>query len=263
MSIERRDAFNRDPAGYTAGRPGYPEAVYAFMERIGALQPGSRILEIGPGTGQATQELLRRGATVDAVELGPDLAAGLRQRIADDRLGIRVGDIHTLALPEDAYDAVVAATSFHWVNASRLLPRLAQALHPDGWLVVWWSVFGDPALVTPFRERVDTLFREQHPTEWHDPREIPRALRVDDRLRELTGDDWFGDPRHEIIRWTHRMDAAGVCALFATFPGIANLPLEERDAFLAALAAAVEAEGGVIDDPFVTVVYAVRKLPRG
>jgi hypothetical protein len=86
---------------------------------------------------------------------------------------------------------------------------------------------------------------------------------VDDRILELTHDGWFGDVRHEVIRWTHRMDAAGVRALFATFPAIANLPADERDAFLAALAAAAEAEGGVIDDPFITVVYAARKLPRG
>lgn len=262
MGTERRDAFNRDAEGYTEGRPGYPEAVYTFMERIGALRNGARILEIGPGTGQATIELLRRGAAVDAVELGPELAALLRTRVPDDRLRITVGDIHTLSLPEGAYDAVVAATSFHWVDARGLLPRLARTLRPDGWLVVWWSVFGDPGRVTPFRERVDRLFRERHPSEWHDPREIPRALRVDDRIRELTGDGWFGDARHEEIRWTHRMDADGVCALFATFPAIANLPAHERGGFLDALAAAVEAEGGITDDPFVTVVYAARKMPR-
>jgi SAM-dependent methyltransferase len=262
LAPERRDAFNRDAAAYTAGRPTYPEAVYAFMERIGALHNGACILEIGPGTGQATMELLHRGATVEAVELGPDLAAQLRTRVPDGNLEITVGDVHTLSLPEGAYDAVVAATSFHWVDAHRLLPRLASALRPDGWLVVWWSVFGDPGVMTPFRARVDRIFRETLPSEWNDPREIPRALRVDERLQELTDGGWFGDARHEIVRWTHRMDAAGTRALFSTFPGIANLPPDARDAFLAALAAAVEAEGGVIDDPFVTVVYAARKQPK-
>lgn len=263
LAPERRDAFDRDADVYTAGRPGYPDAVYAIMERIGALGEGSRILEIGPGTGQATKELLRRGAIVDSVELGPNLAEQLRARIPDDRLRITIGDIHTLSLPEDAYDSVVAATSFHWVDARRLLPRLASALRPDAWLVVWWTVFGDPGVMTPFRERVDRIFREMLPSEWNDPREIPRALRVDDRLAELTDGGWFGDARHEIIHWTHRMDATGARALFSTFPGIANLPPDVRHAFLAELSAAVESEGGVIDDPFVTVVYAARKQEEG
>ena len=35
---------------------------------------GTRVLEIGPGSGQATIELLRRGAVVDAFELGAELA---------------------------------------------------------------------------------------------------------------------------------------------------------------------------------------------
>ena len=262
LAPERRDAFDRDADAYTAGRPGYPGAVYAFMEGIGALREGSRILEIGPGTGQATVEILRRGAIVDAVELGANLAGLLRTRVPDERLRITVGDIHTLSLPEEAYDAAVAATSFHWVDARRLLPRLSSALRPGGWLVVWWSVFGDPEVTTSFRKRVDRIFRGALPSEWNDPREIPRALHVDDRIRELTDGGWFGDARHQIIRWTHRMDAAGVCALFSTFPGIANLTADARDAFLKELAAAVEAEGGVIDDPFVTVVYAARKPPK-
>ena len=39
-----------------------------------------RVLEVGPGTGQATQNLYRtRRATVHAIEIGPAMAAKLRQ----------------------------------------------------------------------------------------------------------------------------------------------------------------------------------------
>ena len=42
------------------------------------------MVEIGPGTGQATRDLLARGAHVVAVEPGADLAAHLRADLADD-----------------------------------------------------------------------------------------------------------------------------------------------------------------------------------
>jgi SAM-dependent methyltransferase len=244
MGTDRRDSFDRNAGLYTEGRPPYPERVYAFMEEIGAIRAEFRILEIGPGTGQATEELLRLGARVDAIELGTHLASALRERIPDDALRIVTGDAHTVPLPDRTYDAAVAATSLHWLDTGRLLPRIAGALKPAGWLVAWWNVFGDPEVITPFRERVDAVFRTHLPSEWRDPREIPRALRVDERIQELTQDDLFGDARHEIIRWTHRMDAAGVRALFSTFPGIANLDDTSRATMLDALSAAVEAEGG-------------------
>ena len=40
------------------------------------LRPGAKVLEIGPGTGQATGELPARGAEVLAVEMGPALPPG-------------------------------------------------------------------------------------------------------------------------------------------------------------------------------------------
>jgi 16S rRNA A1518/A1519 N6-dimethyltransferase RsmA/KsgA/DIM1 with predicted DNA glycosylase/AP lyase activity len=36
------------------------------------------IVEVGPGTGQATKDLLARGASVHAIEIGPAMAAKLR-----------------------------------------------------------------------------------------------------------------------------------------------------------------------------------------
>jgi SAM-dependent methyltransferase len=259
---DRRDSFDRNAAGYAEGRPPYPDRVYAFMEEIGALREGLRVLEIGPGTGQATGELLRRGARVDAIELGAHMAATLRGRLPDDGLHIVVGNAHTVPLPDATYDAVVAATTLHWLDPNRLLPRLARALKPGGWLVVWWNVFGDPEVITPFRERVDAAFRTHLPSEWRDPGEVPRALLVEERLQELTQGGMFGGARHEIIRWTHRMDAAGVRKLFSTFPALANLNDTSRATMLDALSTAVEAEGGLIDDPFVTVIYAARSLTK-
>jgi 16S rRNA (adenine1518-N6/adenine1519-N6)-dimethyltransferase len=47
------------------------------------IQPGDLILEVGPGTGTLTEELLRTGAQIVAVEIDRDLAELLRNRFAD------------------------------------------------------------------------------------------------------------------------------------------------------------------------------------
>lgn len=44
------------------------------------VKPSDTVLEIGPGTGELTDKLLKRGAKVVAVELDERLAAGLQQR---------------------------------------------------------------------------------------------------------------------------------------------------------------------------------------
>lgn len=50
----------------------------------GDIVPGDRVIEIGPGTGTLTEELLSRGAEVIAVEIDRDLAKLLRERFANE-----------------------------------------------------------------------------------------------------------------------------------------------------------------------------------
>ena len=61
--IEGRRLFGLDPAGYRAGRPDYPGAIYETLVQRCGLGPTARVLEIGPGTGLVTRHLLRHAPT--------------------------------------------------------------------------------------------------------------------------------------------------------------------------------------------------------
>lgn len=59
----------------------------AILERIievAAVQPGERIVEVGPGVGILTAQLLQAGAQVTAVEVDDRLAGHLRERFAGE-----------------------------------------------------------------------------------------------------------------------------------------------------------------------------------
>ncbi|THF83920.1 class I SAM-dependent methyltransferase [Deinococcus sp. KSM4-11] len=243
--------FDRVATLYSAARPGYPPALFDQLRAWGALRADSRVLELGPGSGQATQDLLDRGVRrIDALEVGTALARELQKRLPDPRLHVWVGDAHDLPLPEGAYDLCVAATSFHWLDAERMMPRLAAALRPGGWLAVWWTEFGDPDIHTPFRVGLDRLTRQwgmHHP----DP---PRSLHREDRVAELTQGGVFGNPRHALFRWSQQMTTDQVRALFATFPNFADRPDE-----LAQIARLVDDQGGTTSEHYLTVLYAVQR----
>ena len=49
---------------------------------LAGLEPGSRVLEIGCGTGQATRPLAGRGFEITAVELGAQMADVARRNLA-------------------------------------------------------------------------------------------------------------------------------------------------------------------------------------
>ena len=54
-----------------------------LVAEAGGLGPGDLAIEVGPGTGTLTQELLDRAGRVVAVEIDRDLAALLRRQFAD------------------------------------------------------------------------------------------------------------------------------------------------------------------------------------
>jgi 16S rRNA (adenine1518-N6/adenine1519-N6)-dimethyltransferase len=64
-----------------------------LVAEAGELMPGELVLEIGPGTGTLTEQLLATGAHVLAVEIDRDLARLLRERLgSNERFSLVEGD---------------------------------------------------------------------------------------------------------------------------------------------------------------------------
>jgi len=80
----------------------------SVVERIAAatqVKEGELILELGPGLGTLTGELLRRGARVLAIEKDPEMIDVLREELgAIERFEVRYGDAATVHLAEAVRD---------------------------------------------------------------------------------------------------------------------------------------------------------------
>ena len=131
---ERRRTFDAVVDAYDAIRPSYPAPMFDVVFRM--LPGDPHIVEVGPGTGQATRDLLARGASVHAIEIGPALAERLRAKLPTDRLYITVGDFETVDLPSGGAEALFAATAYHWISRPAQLDRPADLLTPGGVLAI-------------------------------------------------------------------------------------------------------------------------------
>jgi SAM-dependent methyltransferase len=130
QASDPRTSFDGVAEIYGEIRPNYPAVV--FNDLFGLLAPRPLILEVGPGTGQATRDLLGRGAVVHAVEIGPAMAARLRAGVPSERLDVTVGDFEQVDIAERSWDAVFAATAYHWISPQAQLDRPAALLKPRG-----------------------------------------------------------------------------------------------------------------------------------
>jgi len=132
-----RARFDEAAELYDRARPTYPDALFDDVVALAGLRAGARILEIGCGTGQATLPLARRGFAVEAVELGAELAAVARRKLAGfPDVTVHVTTFEEWALPPEPFDLVLAATSWHWVDPAVRFVKAAAALRPGGALAV-------------------------------------------------------------------------------------------------------------------------------
>jgi SAM-dependent methyltransferase len=263
LHLQRRGLFSSDVLAYDFGRPGYPDRVYQLLQQVCGLGAGSRLLEIGPGTGQATGRLLHHGATVTAVELGAEMAAALEAKYWGRNLSVQVGAFEEVALDPESFDLIVAATSFHWVPAETGLPRCADLLRPGGWLALWWTYFGDPDRPDPFRDAVTPIFEELAPSLIDTFPGIaflagahPHALDAESRTSEIDASGRFGPVHYEAIPWTGRHTPAELRALFASYSPCLALAPDDRARVLDAIEQlAADTFGGVVERPYLTLIY--------
>jgi SAM-dependent methyltransferase len=132
-----RSTFEEVPELYDRARPGYPARVFDDLVEIGRLGPGDRLLEIGPGTGQATLALAPRGFELVGVELGSGLAEIARAKLAAfPRVEIANARFEDWELDGELFDAVVAFTAFHWIDPNVRYEKTARLLRERGILAV-------------------------------------------------------------------------------------------------------------------------------
>lgn len=130
-----RRTFTEVAELYDQARPGYPAELFDDLTELAGLEPGSRVLELGCGTGQATVPLARRGYRVVAVELGPQLAEVARRNLARfAAVEVVNAAFEEWVLPDEPFDAVVSATAFTWIDPELRVGKSADALRPGGTL---------------------------------------------------------------------------------------------------------------------------------
>ena len=258
---EGRQLFGADPIAYESARPGHAERVYELLVGRCGIRPGTNVLGIGPGTGQATRRLLDLGASpLVALEPDPALAAYLRRSLGG-LVEVREVALEDAELATDIFDLAVAASSFHWVEATRGLEAVASALRPDGWWSMWWTLFGVPgradAFITATRPLLDGL--DASPSSGKEGRPGPLALDTEAWFAALENSG-FRAPEHEVVTWDTCWDTNGIRALYSTFSPIARLEAERRNEILDAVAHIAEHEfDGRVERTLLTSIYTARK----
>jgi ubiquinone/menaquinone biosynthesis C-methylase UbiE len=151
--------WRKNPSACPYGQRFWVAAPHPFITRgrlreILEPQPGERVLEVGPGTGYYTLELVEwvgEDGVVEIFDIQQEMLDHT-MRAAAERGATNVratqGDARSLPYEDDTFDAAVLVTVLGEIpDQDAALRELARVLKPGGRLVVG-ELFGDPHMVT-------------------------------------------------------------------------------------------------------------------
>lgn len=168
--LEKMDAF------FEARLAGYDEHMYTAIEGAAEfyaytagllpMQGGSRVLDLGCGTGLELEAYLSRnpGAAVTGIDLSAGMLAALAAKLPGYDLRLVHGSYFEIPFAREYYDAAVSVESLHHFTGAQkreLYQKLFWALKPGGYFVLTDYFAESATLEKAYFSELARLKREQ------------------------------------------------------------------------------------------------------
>ncbi|MFQ5572321.1 MAG: class I SAM-dependent methyltransferase [Rhodothermales bacterium] len=127
-----KDHFSTQASGYARYRPGYPEALFAYL--ASCCDAHDLAWDCGTGNGQAAHGLAHHFARIIATDASADQIA---HAVPHERIAYHVAPAGQSSLTPGSADLVTVAQAIHWFDFDRFYAEVFRVLKPGGVLAVW------------------------------------------------------------------------------------------------------------------------------
>jgi len=227
MKRQRASSFGQAAVQYERYRPGPP------ADAVDWLVPArvDTLVDVGAGTGALTRLLIGRADRVIAVEPDERMRAVLTSEVAGATVVEGRGE--SMPIDDRIADAVLASSSWHWVEPEPALREVARVLKPGGFLGAIWA---GPDQESPFMLQAQALLGEidRDPHSAGQASEMLEAMSTG-RYRSMATLQVpdglpFSDPVHEVFLWEMSLTADDLIGLLGTLSWVILKEPDQREA---------------------------------
>ena len=258
----KKDARSFDTVAklYDANRPSYPELLIEYILSTTNIPQNGSILEIGSGTGKATALFAQRGYSILCIEPGKHLVRIARRKFkAFPEVKFQVTTFDDWQNKGDLFDLVISAQAFHWVAPEIRYQKTADALKPNGHLVLIWN--RPPPLEASLAQKLSQVYQEYAP-ELAQGKPGTYEEGIQFWVRELEQSNYFDLVEVKRHPWMASYTTQQYLGLLHSYSDHLRLSEEKRQQLFAAIKEVLEQQGGEIEKPYEAVAYIARKHDR-
>lgn len=241
--------FDTEASKYDKMRPGYADELFQAIFEYVKIGEGSRVIEVGSGSGQATLPLLKTGCELTSVEYGENFSRILMEKFGGYK-GFKVitGKFEDVDLEDDAYDLVFSATAFHWVPEEIGYPKVYSALKSGGAFARFANRPRNSQNAPELAAEIDALYEEYY-NKAYDIKSGTKKWFTEEKAKEISlipAKYGFTDITYKLFYRERVFTADEYIQLLGTYSD--HIAIEEtiRNEFFSKIAAAINRYGGKI-----------------
>jgi len=253
------EMFNQMADYYDKYRPGYSQEVIDTIIRKAGLSAGSKLLEIGSGSGKATSQFTNYGFEIHCIEPGIDLVAIGREKFKEANITFVVSRFEDYSPQHGYFDAIISAQAFHWLLQPAGYEKCAIALKENGYLAPFWNI---GIIQDTEYDNALHILMEKHNAFTSDCTEETYNKRMADISNGIIGSGFFAAPEIVQSHWSKNYTVDEYYGYVSTGNVFVQNRDEEKQAFYIALSELAAKYSGVIERHYICELYLARKMTR-
>lgn len=251
------EMFNKAADYYDKYRPSYPgEIINSLINEIGITE-GSKLLEIGAGSGKATELFADKGFDILCIEPGNDLVQIGNNRFAGSSIKFEDSRFEDYNLPPQYFDTIFSAQAFHWVPQPIGYEKCAYTLKDKGSLALFWNMYityenaADNELIS---------ISQKHGGFADFLSEDGCESRIKSIVSGIEGSRLFSKPKVFRTLWKQKYTADEYYGFTLTGNTVIQKSEEEKEKIHSDLVVLADKNNGIIERPYLCVLYLSQKL---
>ncbi len=250
------EMFTHAAEYYDKYRPGYPQEIIDSLISVTGISECSDLLEIGCGSGKATGQLIGNGFNILGIDPGEDLIRIGNERFKNESVRFEKGRFEEYDFGQQKFDVIYAAQSFHWVPQSIGYRKCFDSLKDNGYIVLFWNMYVLNNNDTD-KELLEISKRYGGIADFVTETEC--ESRINSIVSQIVDSDLFEKPT--VIRklWKQNYTADEFYGFALTGNRFMQNSDEEKQKAYNDIVALAEKNGGIIERPYLCVLYIAKK----
>lgn len=159
--MDFRKTFDQIPEAFDRYRPQYCEELFKEIISVSDLNSKKHVLEIGPGTGQATEPILKTGCNYNAIELGENFTEYMKNKFGSySNFHIVNADFETYDFENQKFDLVYSAATIQWIPEEIAFSKVYNILKPGGILAMFMTCSDEKSANKELYSRIEQVYKE-------------------------------------------------------------------------------------------------------